>query len=176
MAKFCIYCGKELADRESCDCPASVRNRAKKQEKDYSAQPKQAYAAKNPVFRLRPNPVARYFDKLKNLLKNIAKWPALEIMRFSGSPDLTLSITLIAVKALVLAFFLLILGDKINASLENIWSMFGNVNLLTIFFVPLFMSLIVSFAFAGVVFLFCRHVLRMYDTKYLKMLGIPCPL
>lgn len=153
MAKYCIYCGKQLEEGTECDCAQAQQGSqtaqpqqnqtaqagAQPQQNQAGAQTQQTYVP--PA----PNPaVTALVDAFKSLLTIVNK-PVESLRGFVKADNFIAALILIGAQALIAALFTLV----VSASLE-----LGEiVNLVAIFFETFGFSLLLTAVLFGVVFL-----------------------
>ena len=162
MAKFCVYCGKQLEEGAECDCAqAQVAKQAKAQAAQQQAQAyqQQAYqqaaqqqaqayqqaAYQQPYVAPAPNPAVQAIGAAFKSLATIINKPMESLQGFVKAQNFIAALILIGGQALVAAFFTIALAGSLKLG--------EVVNLAGVFFETFGFSLLLSAVLYGVIFL-----------------------
>lgn len=160
MAKFCVYCGKQLEDGAECDCAQSqVAKQAQAQQQQAQAyqQQAQAYqqqayqqaqqqqAYQQPYVAPAPNPAVQAIGAAFKSLTTIVNKPIESLQAFVKAQNFIAALILIGGQALVAAFFTIALAGSLK--------MGEIVNLAAVFFETFAFSLVLSAVLFGMIFL-----------------------
>lgn len=165
---FCKYCGKELQDGEACSCSEAVAAAQAESASQAAAQP-QAESAPQPAAQPQPaaaptaapaaaaSAVSQAADgavpsldteKILSVAKEIGKSflgvftkPATTGREFVANAKLSVSLTLIAVQAILSSIFSLFVVGAINGALKGTWFASYSVSGLKTFFLTVLFSL-----------------------------------
>lgn len=145
MAKFCTYCGKQLEEGTTCDCPQS-QAAAQAQSAPQQAAPQPTYAA--------PNPAAQAIGNGFKSLLTIVNKPMETMQNFLRGENFIVALILVGAQALIAGFFsLALLSDFIDGAKA--------------FFLTLLFSLVLSAVLYGSLFLFTLIFKGKIDAKTL---------
>ena len=176
MAKFCVYCGKQLEEGAECDCAqAQVAKQAKAQAAQQQAQAyqQQAYqqaaqqqaqayqqaAYQQPYVAPAPNPAVQAIGAAFKSLATIINKPMESLQGFVKAQNFIAALILIGGQALVAAFFTIALAGSLKLG--------EVVNLAGVFFETFGFSLLLSAVLYGVIFLLTIMFQGKTDAKTL---------
>lgn len=149
MAKFCENCGKQLEEGEICSCNESTVNQQQQNQK------------------VSPNRIGEYFKRLFKVALNSVKTPSEMLGKYVGVSDFEVGIGFIVIQAIVISLFMVVLFHKFYSMINGlgyIGSILGlgsdNSHLVKVFFLTIIVSLIISFAFAGVLLFISKVVFK----------------
>ncbi len=146
MAKFCMYCGKQLEDGAECDCAQSqVAKQAQAQQQQAQAYQQQAQAYQQPYVAPAPNPAVQAIGAAFKSLTTIVNKPMESLQAFVKAQNFIAALILIGGQALVAAFFTIALAGSLK--------MGEVVNLAAVFFETFAFSLVLSAVLFGMLFL-----------------------
>lgn len=172
MAKFCVYCGKQLEEGAECDCAqAQVAKQAKaqaaqqqaqayqQQAQAYQQQTYQQAAYQQPYVAPAPNPAVQAIGAAFKSLATIINKPMESLQGFVKAQNFIAALILIGGQALVAAFFTIALAGSLKLG--------EVVNLAGVFFETFGFSLLLSAVLYGVIFLLTIMFQGKTDAKTL---------
>ena len=165
MAKFCVYCGKQLEEGAECDCAqAQVAKQAKaqaaqQQAQAYQQQTYQQAAYQQPYVAPAPNPAVQAIGAAFKSLAMIINKPMESLQGFVKAQNFIAALILIGGQALVAAFFTIALAGSLKLG--------EVVNLAGVFFETFGFSLLLSAVLYGVIFLLTIMFQGKTDAKTL---------
>lgn len=172
MAKFCTKCGKPLEEGEICSCLGQQQAQAINQNQNQVVNQQQAG----------PNKVTSYLNRLWKVTLQIIKTPADMLKEYVKASDIELAFGYIGVQAIAIALFLLTLFSQVNSQLKSLFGGLGYFGGLLgvdaikfplgkIFILTIIFSVVLSFAFAAVLF-FVTKVIFKGETDFKKMICV----
>lgn len=159
MAKFCTKCGKPLEEGEVCSC-----TQAATQETTQQAAPQQqaGYVSNEQQFQQTQQAVAGFLTRMFGAFINVLKHPVTAGRDIILKGDYAVAIALIVLQGIVTAIFGAVTANKvyvtvIDGIVGGYSSLFGDYDVDVpygkVIFGTLFISILLSFVFAGLLFL-----------------------
>lgn len=130
MSKFCVYCGKELEEGATCDCPQS-QAAAQTATTQAVAQAAPAQAPTQPVS-VAPNPAVQAIGGAFKSLLTILNKPLETMTAYVKKENFIAAIILIVAQAIVGGFFSLAVAGEMVDGVKSFFMTFGFSLLLTV--------------------------------------------